>query len=104
MVAIPQKIAIFQQNNSGKGKIEGITRFGNNLFNIEVLAIDQTFPPIIDDTGPFLPEDIRADLVLDFLEHPDLSHDLALICLKQGIPVVASGKKSRTKGILTPPT
>ena len=104
MIAIPQKIVIFQQNNSGKGKIEGITRFGNNLFNIEVLAIDQDFPPVIDDTGPFLPEDIQADLVLDFLKHPDLSHDLALICLKKGIPVVASGKKSTVKGILTPPT
>jgi len=104
MVAIPQKIMIFQQNNSGKGKIEGITRFGNNLFNIEILDIDQTFPPVIDDTGPFLPEDIRADLVLDFLRHPDLSHDLSLICLKKGIPVVASGKKSSVKGVLTPPT
>jgi len=104
MVAIPQKIVIFQQNNSGKGKIEGITRFGNNLFNIEVFSIDKTFPPIIDDTDPFLPEDIRTDLVLDFLEHPDLSHDLALICFKKGIPVVASGKKSRVKGVLTPPT
>ena len=104
MVAIPQKIVIFQQNNSGKGKTEGITRFGNNLLNIEILSIDQTFPPIIDDTGPFLPEEIRADLVLNFLTHPDLSHDLALICLKKGIPVVASGKKSRVKGVLTPPT
>ncbi len=104
MVAIPQKIMIFQQNNSGKGKIEGITRFGNNLLDIEIFDIDQTFPPVIDDTAPFLPEDIRADLVLDFLRHPDLSHDLSLICLKKGIPVVASGKKSRIKGVLTPPT
>jgi hypothetical protein len=104
MVAIPQKIMIFQQNNSGKGKIEGITRFGNNLLDIEILDIDQAFPPVIDDTAPFLPEDIRADLVLDFLRHPDLSHDLSLICLKKGIPVVASGKKSRIKGVLTPPT
>jgi len=104
MDAIPQKIMIFQQNNSGKGKIEGITRFGNNLLDIEILDIDQAFPPVIDDTAPFLPEDIRADLVLDFLRHPDLSHDLSLICLKKGIPVVASGKKSRIKGVLTPPT
>ena len=104
MVAIPQKIWVFQQNNSGQGKIEGITRFGNNLFNIEILAIDQTFPPIIDDTGPFLPEEIDADLVLDFLKHPDLSHDLALICLKKGIPVVASGKKNKAEGVLAPPT
>ena len=104
MDEIPQKIVVFQQNNSGKGKIEGITRFGNNLFHIEVYDIDQPLPPVIDDTAPFLPEDIRADLVLDFLRHSDLSHDLSLICLKKGIPVVASGKKTRVKGVLTPPT
>ena len=104
MGAIHQKIVVFQQNNSGKGKIEGITRFGDNLFAIEVHDIDQTLPPVIDDTAPFLPEDIRADLVLDFLKHPDLSHDLAKICVEKGIPVVASGKKSRGKGVFTPPT
>ena len=104
MTAIPQKIVVFQQNSSGKGKIEGIGRFGNNLFDIEVYDIDQALPPVIDDTAPFLPEDIQADLVLDFLRHPDLSHDLSKICAEKGIPVVASGKKSRGKGVFTPPT
>ena len=98
MVAIPQKIVIFQQNNSGKGKIEGITRFGNNLFNIEVVAIDQSFPPVIDDTDPFLPEDIQADLVLDFLEHPDLSHDLALICQERNTGSCLWEKKQGQRG------
>ena len=101
---IPQKIAIFQQNESGRGKIEGIRRFGRGLFQVEIFGIDEALPPIIDDTGPFLPQDMEADLVLDFLEHPDLSHDLALICLRKGIPVVASGKKSRIEGVFTPPT
>ena len=35
MVEILQKIVVFQQNNSGVGKIEGITRFGKHLLNIE---------------------------------------------------------------------
>lgn len=104
MVAIPQKIVVFQQNNSGENKVKGITRLGGDLFNIEVFAIDQALPLLIDNTGPFLPEDIQGDLVLDFLRHPDLSHDLALICHRRGIPVVASGKKFRVKGALTPPT
>jgi len=38
------------------------------------------------------------------LKHPDLSHDLAVRCRDKNIPVVASGKKLRIKGTLTPPT
>jgi len=104
MAARVQEIMAFQQNNSGRGKLEGIARFGNGLLHMEVVSIDQAFPPILDDTRPFLPSDIRADLVLDFLTHPDLSHDLAIICREKKIPVVASGKKTRVQGTLTPPT
>ena len=50
------------------------------------------------------PDTIEADLVLDFTKHPDLSHDLALMCRKRNIPVVASGKKTRVEGVITPPT
>jgi hypothetical protein len=66
--------------------------------------IDEPLPAIIDDTAEYLPEGIQADLVLDFLRHPDLSHDLAVLCGKQGIALVASGKKWRIKGTSTPPT
>ena len=59
---------------------------------------------MIDDTDDFLPDTISADLVLDFLRHPDLSQDLSERCRKAGIPVVASGKKLKVKGTLTPPT
>ena len=47
---------------------------------------------------------IEADLVLDFLGHPDLSMDLGHLCTTLGIPVVASGKKSRDGLVITPPT
>ena len=50
------------------------------------------------------PEDISADIVLDFLKHPDLSHELAVICRKKRIPVVSSGKKIDEDWALTPPT
>ena len=100
----PQKIVVFQQNGSGEKKIEGIRRYGNSRFTIEIVSIDENLPGVIDDARKYLPKDIRADLVLDFFKHPDLSQDLAEVCRDKKIPVVASGKKLRIKDVLTPPT
>ncbi len=99
-----QNILVFQQNGSGEKKIEGIKRYGNNRFDLEIVSIDASLPTFIDDAREYLPRDIRTDLVLDFLKHPDLSQDLAVLCRNRKIPVVASGKKLRVKGALTPPT
>jgi hypothetical protein len=99
-----EKILVFQQNGSGERKIQGIRSYGKDRFIIETVSIDETLPPILDDTRDYLPSDIQADLVLDFLKHPDLSHDLAVACRARNIPIVASGKKLRVKGALTPPT
>ena len=99
-----QRILVFQQNGSGESKIRGIRRYGKELFIIETISIDQPLPPILDDTADYLPNDFQADLVLDFLEHPDLSHDLAAACGKRKIPVVASGKKLKGKRVFVPPT
>ena len=99
-----QKILVFQQNGSGESKIQGIIRYGENLFNLKIISIDKSLPIVIDDSIKYLPPDIKADLVLDYLTHPDLSHDLAVMCVKKKIPVVATGKKSNIKGVLTPPT
>lgn len=99
-----QKIVVFQQNGSGEKKIEGIRRYGNGRFAIEIVSIDETLPGVIDDARKYIPKDIRADLVLDFFKHPDLSQDLAEVCRDKKIPAVASGKKLRVKGVLTPPT
>ncbi len=98
----PQHILVFQQNESGKNKIKGISAHGNNLFRVNVISLDRPLPPIIDDADICLPADIRADIVLDFLKHPDLSYDLAERCLRQNIPMVASGKKLRVRGVFTP--
>jgi hypothetical protein len=103
MVA-PQKIIVFQQNGSGESKVKGIRKYGKKLFTLELVSIDLPLPPILDDTEQYLPPDIRADLVLDFFKHPDLSHDLALACQQKKIPLIASGKKLRVKWALTPPT
>ena len=100
----PQRILVFQQNNSGESKIEGILEHGKDQFQIERFNIDEVLPPLIDDGSEYLPDTIDADLVLDFLKHPDLSHDLAAICSRQNVPVIASGKKIRGDSIITPPT
>ena len=100
----PQEILVFQQNGSGESKIQGIRKYGENLFRIKTFSIDENLPPVIDDTTKCLPDDIRADIVLDYLKHPDLSHDLAIMCRDRNIPVVISGKKVRIKGVHTPPT
>ena len=99
-----QKIIVFQQNESGRKKIEGVRQYGDNRFVIEIISIDVSLPPVIDAAGEYIPQDIQADLVLDFLKHPDLSLDLAEVCRDKNIPVIASGKKLKGKGVLTPPT
>ena len=99
-----QKITVFQQSGSAEAKLVGIRKYGEGRFFLEIVDIDLPLPPVIEDGGEYLPESIRADMVLDFLRHPDLSQDLAAVCAKSGIPVVASGKKFRIENVFTPPT
>lgn len=99
-----QKILVFQQNGSGKSKIEGINKFGDSRFNVETVDIDEPLPPVIDDTSEYLPGTIDADVVLDFLKHRDLSDDLSVLCAKLNIPVIASGKKITSGEAICPPT
>ena len=99
-----QKVLVFQQDGSGEKKIAGIGKYGKGRFSIDVISIDTPLPPVVDDAAEYIPEDFTADLVLDFLKHPDLSLDLALVCREKKIPVVASGKKMEMEGVHTPPT
>jgi len=100
----PQKILIAHQNNSGERKIEGIREYGGSLFSLDSFSIDEELPMIIDDANEYLPSDIKSDLVLDFLGHPDISHDLAKLCERLKIPIISSGKKLKSKWAITPPT
>jgi hypothetical protein len=102
--AARQRVLVFQQNGSGEAKIAGLRKYGGDLFEIEVCNIDGLLPPLLDNTGEYLPQDFSCDLVLDFLRHNDLSIDLAAICAKKEIPIIASGKKIIRKGLHTPPT
>jgi hypothetical protein len=99
-----QKILVFQQNGSGESKIIGVRKYGGSRIDLEVVSIDDPLPPLLEDASDYLPHSIQADLVLDFLKHPDLSHDLALLCCKEQVPLIASGKKIVIKGVHTPPT
>ncbi|MBF0111582.1 MAG: hypothetical protein HQK74_02470 [Desulfamplus sp.] len=99
-----QKIAVFQQNGSATSKIAGIKRFGANRFNLEIINIEDNLPNIIEDSFEYLPDKIDADLVLDYLKHPDLSTDLAILCQRSGIPIVASGKKITKGDVFIPST
>ena len=99
-----QHIMVFQQNGRGESKILGIRKYGNGIISIHTTDIDGPLSTLIDDTRSYLPDIIEADMVLDFLKHPDLSHDLAQLCQNLDIPIVASGKKWHGKGIFTPPT
>lgn len=100
----PQRILIFQQNESGEQKIAGIRKYGGDQFELEIFSIDETLPPVLDDTSDYLPSDISCDLVLDFLKHQDLSQDLVTLCTKKKIPIISSGKKIISKWVKTPPT
>jgi hypothetical protein len=95
---------VFQQNGSGRSKIEGINKFGEKQFLITTFDIDEPLPLVLDDTSEYLPKKIDADIVLDFLKHRDLSDDLSLLCEKLDIPVVASGKKITTGQAICTPT
>lgn len=99
----PLKIVVFQQGGRGESKVRGIRQYGDDQFEITLITIDRRLPPVVDDASEFLPATITADVVLDFLKHPDLSHDLARLCRRLHIPIVASGKKTTVDGTLTPP-
>ena len=94
----PQRIAVFQQDDSAKSKIAGVKKHGGENVDIHLYDMPLDLPPLIDHAGEYLPADLDADLVLDYLKHPDLSEDLADLCAAKGIPVVASGKKTRPDG------
>ena len=72
-----QRLMIFQQNGSGKMKIDGLRKYGEEYFQMTIVDIDEVLPLVLDDTSNYLPADLDCDLVLDFLRHDDLSADLA---------------------------
>lgn len=101
---VDQQLVVFQQRGSGEAKIRGIREHGRDLRIARVIDIDDDLPPVVDDADPYLPATLQADLVLDFLRHPDLRQELALRCARWSIPVVAAGKRMPVEGLISPPT
>jgi hypothetical protein len=99
-----QKITVFQQKGRGRSKIKGIERLGDNMFDLSIISIEDSLPSLLDDTSQYLPKEINSDLVLDFLVHPDLSHDLAILCQAVDIPIIASGRRIDVGRAITPST
>ena len=101
-----QVIKIFQQNNSGARKIAAVQEKAGDRLVLEVVNIQDALPMVLDDTEDLLQDarEMSADLVLDYLKHPDLSYDLCRICSQRGIPVVSPTKKWRMPWVFTPPT
>jgi len=86
-------IVVFEENGSGEKKIQGISAHGAGLQISRRYNIEESLPVLVDDPETYIADDFSADLVLDFLKHPDLSAHLAQVCKKKNIPVIASGRK-----------
>lgn len=94
------RIVVFEEHGSGEKKIQGITGHGRGLKINRRFNIEAQLPEFIDEPEQYIDHDFQADLVLDFLKHPDLSAYLAQVCGEKNIPVIASGKKHA--GAMTP--
>lgn len=88
-----QRVVVFQERGSGEKKIAGIEEYAPGRFELEVISIDDLLPAMIDEPETYFPKELRADLVLGFLRHPDLSAELLNRCRDAEIPFVASAKK-----------
>ncbi len=88
-------VIVFQQLGSAEKKIEGIQRFGKNILIREVVSVDEKFSEFVENPEEYIHSDFRADLVLNFLKHPDLSDYLVEVCEKKGVPIVTTGKPGK---------
>ncbi len=86
-------ILVFQQNNSGAQKIRGVQQYGQGIITIKNVNIDLCLPEFIEDPEEFVDDSFSADLVLNYLKHPDLIEYLMGICSKKEVVVVSPGKK-----------
>ena len=87
------EIVVFQEHNSGESKIEGVHRYGEEITIKKIITIDQFLPDFIEEPEEYISDDFSADLVLNYLKHPDLVDHLIRICEQKNIVVVSAGKK-----------
>ena len=87
------KIIIFQQFDSAEKKIEGIRKYGKDIGTLQLISIDVRLPELIDYPEEYIDSSFCADLVLNYLKHPDLSDYLQRHCEEKEITIVSAGKK-----------
>ncbi len=87
------EIVVFQEHNSGESKIEGVQRYGSGITIRDIVTIDQCLPDFIEDPEDYFDENFSADLVLNYLKHPDLVDYLIRLCEQKNMVVVSPGKK-----------
>ncbi len=87
------ELIVFQQQGSGEHKIEGVVRYGGGIEISRVISVDAFLPDFIEEPEEYILNDFNADLVLNFLKHPDLVDYLIKLCQKKNIPIVSAGKK-----------
>jgi len=87
------EIVVFQEHNSGELKIEGVRLYGRGMDIREIITINQFLPDFIEDPEDYIADDLTADLILNYLKHPDLVDYLIRLCEQNNIAVVSAGKK-----------
>ncbi len=93
-------IIVFVQGEAGRRKVEGIGKYGHDMVITDIREVAPFLPDFIEEPEEYISDDFSADLVLDYLTHPDLADYLVRLCNLKKIPVVSSGKK--LKGAVTP--
>ena len=86
-------ILVFQERGSGEHKVEGVQSFGLRMKITGIVSIDTFLPDFIENPEDIIDDTFCADLVLNFLKHPDLVDYLIRLCEKKDIPIVSAGKK-----------
>ena len=89
------RLIICQHEGNGEEKIAGIRRHGRDLEIYQVIDLKGPLPDFIDDPADYLPCAVDGDLLLCFVRHPDICDFLAAECRRLGIPMIASGTKTR---------
>ncbi len=86
-------IAIFQRGNFADHIAEGIRL--NSDFKVSVFSVPEELPQIIDEVEKYIKSDFKADLILDYLYHPNLTEYLIELAKSKGIPIIVPKRKVR---------
>ena len=99
-----QRIAVYQQEDNARSKIDFIGLQGRDLELVACHDAGGALPELIDEPELLLADPGAVDLVLSYLKHPDLQQELARLCVARGLILIASGQKLSGAGVFCPRT